>query len=63
MTLSESTETVDEINKNNLAQSAAELDIPRPDKRVSPGLDPVSLGRRLDVDAVLERSVRKVVTD
>ena len=36
---------------------------PQPDEQKRPGLDPISNVRRLDVDAVLDRSVRKVESE
>ena len=63
MTLADSKKSSDEDLPKNRAQAAAELYVSRSDKQVSPGSNPVSMGRRLDVDAVLKRSVRQVATE
>jgi len=63
VTLADSRESSDEDLTKESAQAAAELHIPRSKQRISPDSDPVSMVRRLDVDAVLKRSVRKVVTE
>jgi hypothetical protein len=52
----------DDLTKSS-EPAAAALSIPTSNKRTSPVSDSVSMGRRLDVDAVLERSLRKVVTE
>ena len=63
MPLADSRETGDENLTQHRAQAAADPLVPRSNKRTSPGSQIVSRGRRLDVDAVLERSVRRVETE
>ena len=63
MTLTDSRESTDQDVTEDRAPAATEFYIPRSKQRISPASDPVSMVRRLDVDAVLERSVRKVVTE
>ncbi len=46
----------------NPAHAAIEVH-PKPNEEKRPALDPISNVRRLDVDAVLDRSVRKVVSE
>jgi hypothetical protein len=64
MTLADSRETSDEDLTKHRAQAAAELYMPRSNEQHSgSGSDRVSTARRLDVDAVLERSLRRVVNE
>ena len=53
--------TKDRQTPQNRARAAIEAHTSKSDERISPGLDRVSRGRRLDVDAVLARSLPKVV--
>jgi hypothetical protein len=57
-----STEVNGEQAVKNGALVAMEPDRSKSDERLGPSLNPVSQRRHLDVDAVLARSVRKVVT-
>jgi hypothetical protein len=50
----------DQQTNQNRARAAVEAYTSKSDERISPGLDRVSRGRRLDVDAVLARSLPKV---
>ncbi len=64
----ESRKTSVEDRPTNRVQQAAQAYVPGSNGRVWPGSDRLSsdrlsMGRRLDVDAVLKRSVRKVVTE
>jgi hypothetical protein len=52
---------VDEQTTQNLGRPALEVHIAKPDEGISPRPIPVSRVRRLDVDAVLARSLAKVV--
>jgi hypothetical protein len=47
----------------NRARAAIEAYTSKSDKRIGPGPKPVSRGRHLDVDAVLARSLPKVVSE
>ena len=58
-----STEVNGEHATKNAALVAMEPDMSKSDDRLGPSLNPVSQRRRLDVDAVLARSVRKVVSE
>jgi hypothetical protein len=51
----------DEQTTQNRVRAAIEAHISKFDERISAGLIQVSRGRRLDVDAVLARSLPKVV--
>jgi isochorismate synthase EntC len=63
MTSTDSSKTSDADLVKGRDQATAEIHIPAPNKVVSPRPHTISSGRRLDVDAVLERSVRKVGTE
>lgn len=63
MKRADSKESSPEDLTKNRAPAAVELNMPRSNEPSNAGSDPISMGRRLDVDAVLERSVRKVVTE
>jgi hypothetical protein len=63
MTSTDSGEISNEGLTKERAKATAELYIHPPSKRINPDSKPASVGQRLDVDAVLERSVRKVVTE
>ena len=53
--------TKDEQTTQNRVRAAIEAYTSKFHERISPGLNPVSRGRRLDVDAILARSLPKVV--
>jgi len=53
----------DEHGSENRAPAASEIHTSKFDKRIGPDSDPVSQVRRLDVDAVLARSLAKVAGD
>ena len=54
----------DEQTTQNRARAAIEAYTSKSDERIiGPGPDPVSHGRHLDVDAVLTRSLRYVVSE
>ena len=53
----------DEPTSQNRARAAIEAYTSKSDERIAPSSDPVSHKRHLDVDAVLARSVRKVVSE
>ena len=64
MASTDSGEISDEgLTKERAKAATAELYIHPPNKRISPDSKPAPVGQRLDVDAVLERSVRKVGTE
>ena len=63
MTASDSSETSDADLAKGGEQTTAEGYVPVSSKRITPDTRSISSGRRLDVDAVLERSVRKVVPE
>ena len=50
----------DQQTTQNRVRAAIEAYTSKSDERISQGLNRVSRGRRLDVDAVLERSLPKV---
>jgi len=54
---------LDEQPTRNLARPGIEADTSTPDAEINPTLIPVSKARRLDVDAVLARSLAKVVEE
>ena len=58
-----STEVNSEQATENGALVAMEPDMSTSDGQLGPAFKPVSQKRRLDVDAVLARSVRKVVSE
>jgi hypothetical protein len=53
----------DEQTNQNRARAAIEAYTSRSDERIGPETIPVRKGRRLDVDAVLARSLAKVVSE
>jgi hypothetical protein len=53
----------DEPTSQNRARSAIEAYTAKADERISPRPIPVSHARHLDVDAVLARSLAKVVSE
>jgi hypothetical protein len=63
MELANSTEVKGEQATQNGARAAIEAYTSKSDERIGPGSNPVSQKRHLDVDAVLARSVRKVVSE
>lgn len=63
MELANSTELKGEQATRNDARAAIEAHTSKSDERLGPSSDPVSHKRHLDVDAVLARSVRKVVSE
>jgi hypothetical protein len=63
MSLANSREVKDEQTTQNRARAAIEAYTSKSDEGISPGSNPISHGRRLDVDAVLARSVREVVSE
>lgn len=64
MSLASSREVKDEQTTQNRARTAIEAYASKSDERIiGPGSGPVSHGRHLDVDAVLARSLRKVVSE
>ena len=64
MSLANSREVKDELTTQDRARAAIEAYASKAGERIiGPGSDPVSHGRHLDVDAVLARSLRKVVSE
>ena len=63
MTATESSETSDADLAKGSKQTTGELYVPVSHTRINRDGRPGSSGRHLDVDAVLDRSVRKVVTE
>jgi hypothetical protein len=60
MPLANSREVNDERTTQDRARAAIRTYRAKPDERIGPITDPVSQRRHLDVDAVLERSLRRV---
>lgn len=53
----------DELTTQNRARAAIEAPTSKSDERIGSPPDRISQGRRLDVDAVLARSLPKVVSE